>query len=186
MVPRVQFAGPCGLTLHSGNGLTKHPAVEVEADGGDLTALGCPEQVARTPDLQIAHGNPKTCAELRVLTDRLHPATSLPNHHHVAWKHQIGIGLLTTTADTPPELVEIGESEAVGAVDDDRVGIGDIKTAFDDRCGNQNIGLPFHEALHHSLQLPLLHLPVTDKHTRSGTEFTDPRRDLLDRADPVM
>ena len=64
-----------------------------------------------------------------------------PHGHHVAREHEIGVGLVLRAADAAAELVEIGEAEAVGAVDDDRVGVRDIEAALDDRRGDEHVGL---------------------------------------------
>ena len=39
---------------------------------------------------------------------------------------------MTGAPDAAAQLVEIGQAEAVGAVDDDGVGVGDVDAAFDD------------------------------------------------------
>ena len=44
----------------------------------------------------------------------------------VARQHEIGVGLVPGAADAPAQLVKVGESEAVGAVDDDGIGVGDV------------------------------------------------------------
>jgi len=45
---------------------------------------------------------------------------------------QIGIGAQFGPADTAAQLIELGEAENVGAVDDDGVGGRNIQPAFDD------------------------------------------------------
>ena len=151
-----------------------------------MAALGCPEEIPRAADLEIAHRDPESGAELGVLADRLHAAASLAHHHHVAREHQVGVGLLATASDPSAELVKIGQTEAVGAVDDDRVGVGDIEPALDDRGRDQHVGIALHEALHHGLQLPLLHLAVPHQRAHAGAEFPEPGSHLFDRADPVV
>ena len=63
-----------------------------------------------------------------------------PCGHHVAREHEVGVGLVLRAAHAAAKLVEIGEAEAVGAVDDDRIGVGDIEAALDDRRGDEDVG----------------------------------------------
>ena len=42
------------------------------------------------------------------------------------------VALVVAAADTAAELVELGETEALGALDHDDRGIGDVDTHFDD------------------------------------------------------
>ena len=52
---------------------------------------------------------------------------------------QIGIGAGLGAADAAADLVELGEAEAIGAVDDQRVGAGDVEPGFDDGGGEQHV-----------------------------------------------
>ena len=57
---------------------------------------------------------------------------------HVARQQQDGIGFFTRPADAAAELIEIRQAEAVGAVDEDRVGVRDVDAGLDDGGGQQN------------------------------------------------
>ena len=46
-------------------------------------------------------------------------------------------------ADTPADLVELGEPEGVGSVHDDRIGPRDIQAVLDDRGGDQDVDFFF-------------------------------------------
>jgi hypothetical protein len=52
-------------------------------------------------------------------------------------------------------LVEVGETVAVGLVDEDRVGAGDVEAALHDRRGEEDVGLPADERQHHLLEVVL-------------------------------
>jgi len=62
--------------------------------------------------------------------------------------------------------VQIGEAEAVGVIDDDRIDGGNIQAAFDDRGADQDIGLAAKEFEHDPFQLPFVHLAVADDEFR--------------------
>ena len=49
--------------------------------------------------------------------------------------------------DPAAQLVEIGQPKAIGAVDDDGVGIGNIEAALDDRGANEHVDFPRDETL---------------------------------------
>ena len=53
-------------------------AVEVEADGGDVAGLLGAEQVAGAADLEVAHGDLETRAQVGGLADRLAAARRPP------------------------------------------------------------------------------------------------------------
>jgi hypothetical protein len=60
------------------------------------------------------------------------------------------------------KLVQVGQAVAVGVVDEDRVRVGNVEAALDDRRGEQNIRLAAHEPQHDVFQFALGHLPVAD------------------------
>jgi hypothetical protein len=59
-------------------------------------------------------------------------------------------------------LVEVGAAVAVGLVDEDRVGAGDVEAALDDRRGEEDVGRAGHDGEHHLLQFRLREPAVGD------------------------
>ena len=78
-------------------------------------------------------------------------------------------------ADAAAELIEIGQAEAVGAVDEDGVGVGDVDAGLDDGGGEQDVGLALDEGVHDDFQVVLVHLAVADDDARLGDQFADAR-----------
>ncbi len=117
---------------------------------------------------------------------RPEPLAGVADPHQVARQHQVGVGLGLRAAHPAPQLVQVGEAEAVGAVDDDGVGVGDIEAALDDGGGEEDVGLAGDEAPHHVLQLLLVHLAVADLDGRLRDQFLQPRRHPLDAHHPVV
>ena len=109
-----------------------------------------------------------------------------PDRHEMARQEEIGVGLVRAAADAAAQLVEIGEAEAVRAVDDDGVGVGNIEAALDDRGRNQHVGLAGDEARHHVLEFLGLHLAVADIDARLRDELLHALGDVLDRVDAVV
>jgi hypothetical protein len=58
------------------------------------------------------------------------------------------MGFLRAAADAPAKLVELGEAEALGVLDDHDGGVWDIDADFDDGSGNEDLCFVFAEALH--------------------------------------
>ena len=48
---------------------------------------------------------------------------------------------MLVAAHAAAELVQVGQAVVVGLVDEDRVGVGDVEPALDDRRGHQQVGL---------------------------------------------
>ena len=80
-----------------------------------------------------------------VFAHRRDSLADVARQNGVARQEQIGICLTAPAPDASPELVEFSEPEPVGAFDDDRVGIRDVKPGLDDRGADQYIGPAFDE-----------------------------------------
>ena len=61
---------------------------------------------------------------------------------------QVGVRRPVGPADAAAELVELRQPVAVGAVDDDRVGVRDVEAVLDDGGRQQHVELPRHEVEH--------------------------------------
>jgi len=65
--------------------------------------------------------------------------------------YQDAIAFGGATSDAPAELVELGEAEALGVVDDHDRGVGDVDANFDDGGGDEDVDLATLEAGHGDL-----------------------------------
>src|SRR5207248_395666 len=101
-------------------------------------ALGGAENAPRTANLEIAHGDAKTGAERAVLFDGVDPFARRANRHHFARQEQISVSFVLGAADPAAQLIEIRQTKAVGAVDDDGVRIRNVQTALDDSGANEH------------------------------------------------
>ena len=145
------------------------------------------EDVAGAADLEVAHGDFEAGAEFGVLLDGLDALAGVAGGgHELAREHEVGVGLVVGAADAAAELVEIGEAEAVGAVDDDGVGVGDIEAGFDDGGGDENVDVTGDEGAHDGLEFVLAHLAVADGDGGVGDELFDARGEFVDGADAVV
>ena len=99
---------------------------------------------------------------------------------------QVRVGPTSRPADAPAELVELGQTQRVGAVDDDRVGVGDVEAGLDDRRAHEHVELAAREREHHLLELALAHLAVGDDDARLGQQLAQLLGLRLDRLDAVV
>ena len=99
---------------------------------------------------------------------------------------QISISAHCATAHPSPQLVELRQTELVGPVDDDRVGIGDVQPTLDDGGADQNIEFAFGESQHGFLQLSFWHLAVGDLHRSFRDDLADAIGNLLDALHPIV
>ena len=87
---------------------------------------------------------------------------------------------MLVTADAAAELVKVAKAEAIGAIDDDGVGVRDIEAALDDRGGEEDVGLAVHEFGHDFFEFVGVHLAVSDEDARFGDEVTELGSDGVD------
>ncbi len=108
--------------------------VHLETDGGDLPGLVGAEQVAGAAQLQVVAGDAESGAELGQFLQYPQPFARLVGQASLAGDQQVGVGAPVGAADPAAQLIELGEAETVGAVDDDGVGARDVEAVLDDRA----------------------------------------------------
>ncbi|MCW0462066.1 hypothetical protein NB717_003134 [Xanthomonas sacchari] len=140
--------------------------VQAEADLGHLPALVLAQQFAGAADLQIVGGQGEAGAQFVHRGDGVQPLLRIGSDAAPVRHQQIGVGAVMRTADAAAQLVQLRQAEAVGAVDDDGVGVGDVDARFDDRGRQQHVEALLLEIQHHLFQLALGHLPVGDADAR--------------------
>ena len=128
----------------------------------------------------------KPAPELRGVEDRLEPLARLVRQPLPAAVQQVRVGPPRRAADPAAELVELRQPERVRAVDDDRVGVGDVQPGFDDRRADEDVGGSVGEGDHHLLERALGHLAVADDEADAGQHRAELLGLRLDRLDPVV
>ena len=146
--------------LQLGDGLVEHLDVQLEAERGDVAGLLGAEQVARAADLEVAHRDREAGAELGVVGERRQPRAGLRGQLGRVRIEEVGVREDVAAADAPADLVELGEPELVGALDDQRVRLRDVETGLDDRRRDEHVRVAGEELQHLVLELALGHLAV--------------------------
>ncbi len=83
-------------------------------------------------------------------------------------------------------MVEIGEAEAIGAVDEDGVGVGDVDSGFNDGGGEEDVCFVVNEGVHDGFEIVFVHLAVADEDACFGDEFSEFPMDHFDGFDAVV
>ena len=75
------------------------------------------------------------------------------------------IGLVGATTHTTSQLMQLGQAEAVGVLDNHHRGVGDVHAHLDDGCGYHDLCVPIDKALHLEI------LVLGSQPTVADTEF---------------
>ena len=75
------------------------------------------------------------------------------------------------TAYTSAQLMQLGQAELVGTLDNDGVGAGNVDTGFNDRSSHQNIEASVIEVTHDLFECAFGHLPVAHADSRLGDQL---------------
>src|SRR5258706_1223946 len=124
------------LALQFRNGALQHLAIHVETDGFNVAVLLTPEHVAGAAQLQIERGDSKARAQF---AEFLHGGKAFSGNireHRLGRNEQIRVRALARTADAAAQLVKLGETEAIRAIDQDRIGARNVQTIFNNRRGH--------------------------------------------------
>ena len=113
--------------------------VKFEADLLDMPGLFVAEQIAGAALIEVVAGQLETGAECVERRQHLQALFGAFGDALVGRCRQIGIGAGLGAPDAAADLVKLGEAEAIGAVDDQRVGGRDVETRFDNRGGEQHV-----------------------------------------------
>ena len=89
-------------------------------------------------------------------------------------------------AHAAADLVQLGEAEAVGVLDDEGVDVRDVDAGLDDGGADEDLDLTVRHRLHDVAELLLIHLAVGDGDLRLRDALLDLRGALVDRLDPVV
>ena len=78
---------------------------------------------------------------------------------------------MVRAANASAQLMQLGEPEFIGAVDDDGVGGRHVDAGFDDSGTQQNVETLLVKIAHHHFEFALAHLTVGDANARFGQQF---------------
>ncbi len=129
------------LAAQLAHGLFEELQIGLDAHRGDVAALLAAQEVAGAADLQVAGGDAEAGAEVGELADGRQALARRLGEDAVLRHQQVAVGELVAPPHPAAELVELRQAEAVGAVDDHGVDVGDVDAVLDDRRGEQDVEL---------------------------------------------
>ena len=142
-----------------------------------MAGLRASQEVAGASDLEVSLSDRQARAQLGVRGDRLEALVRGLGQRLVAGVEEVRVGAFAASSDAPAQLVELRQTEGVGAVDDERVRVGDVQAGFDDGRAHEDIELVIPEVLDDGLKLMLVHLAVSGAHARLGDQLGDVGRE---------
>ena len=87
---------------------------------------------------------------------------------------------------SPAQLIQLGQTQLVGVVYHERVGVGNVQSRFHDHSGDEDGYLAGHKIVHHPLQCFCRHLSVRYRHLGARRQRPYPGTDGIDSLDPVV
>ena len=151
-----------------------------------MPVLLAAEEVSRSAELQVQRRDPEARAQLAELLDRREPAPRDGRQVAVFRHEEVGVGAAIRAAHASAELIELGQSEPVGAIDHERVHERNVEPVLHDRRADEDVGLVADELEHDLFELRLLHLAVSDDDARLGHEASEIGRERVDGAHAVV
>ena len=145
--------------------------IRLEADLGDKAVLFFAEQVARPANLEVAHRQLVTAAEVAELLEGLEPAHGFLRYAAIRGYHEEGLRQHAAAAHAPTHLVKLAYAKVMRVHDDNRIRVRNIQAGFNNARTYQDIEFLREEAFHHAFQVAVVHLPVGN----SDAGFRHPR-----------
>src|SRR6266478_6291954 len=99
---------------------------------------------------------------------------------------EICVGALSGTTDAATQLVEFGEAEAVGAVDQNGVGAGNVQSVFDDGGGDEHVGFIADEFQHNAFEFFFGHLAVSNDNACFRHQFLHHGSERIDGFEAIV
>ena len=126
------------------------------------TALLRAQQITRTADIQVLHGEIEAATQFAERLQSLQTATRLRSKCTLRWRHQIAESLLVASSYASTHLMQVTQSEVMSIAHDNRIGIGNVDTVLYNSGRKQYIIIVIDKAHDDFLQILRLHLSVTD------------------------
>ena len=160
--------------------------IQVQADTRHLAALARPQDIACAAQFQVAHGDHITRPDPGRLAQRLQALARFGRHGRAAVIQEIAIRLSGGAPHPPAQLIQVGQTEVIGAVNDDRIRVGDVQPALHDIGAQQDVRAPIGEVVHDAGQVSLFHLPMRHGNRSIGNETAQLGLQQVDGAHPVV
>ena len=168
------------FALEVGDSFANHAQVKVEPDAGDVARLFAAEQVSGTSNFEVLHRDLHSATKFVVLSDGSEAVVCGLGERLIRGIEEVGVGAFTTAANATANLVQLTQTEVLGAVDDQSVGVWNVDSGFDDGGRNQHVKFLLPEVNDNLLERRLRHLTVSYRNAGFGNELCQLMRNRLD------
>ncbi len=151
-----------------------------------MAVLLAAEHVAGAAEFEVERGDAESGAEFAEFFHGGEAFAGDVGESFFGRNEQIGVGALVGAADAAAELIELGEAEAVGAIDEDGVGARDVEAVFDDGGGDEDVGFVANELEHDGFEFFFAHLAVSDDDAGFGNEPGYEGGERIDGLDAIV
>ena len=104
----------------------------------------------------------------------------------VGFEQQVAIGFVLVPPHPAPQLVKIRQAIPIGIIDENRIGVGNIQSAFDDRRRDQHVEFAGDEVRHDFFEITFVHLAMADAKPRFGHEGFELLSNQVDVVDAIV
>ena len=173
------------IAARLGHCLAQHLRKQVEAHARQVAVLLGAHKRAGTTDLQVAHGDAHTAAQVLELGKCGQARRRLLGERQLAGEHKVRVCLRGRAAHAALKLVELCQTQTLRVLDDQCVGGRVVDAALHDGRGDKHVDLLGRELDHHVLDLARAHLAVRHAHARLGRGLVHARHGIIDGLDAV-
>ena len=99
---------------------------------GDEAALLRSQHIARPTDIEVLHGDMDTASQLGKVLNGLQSSARLLTQRAEWRREQVAERLTIASSHSATELVEVGQTELLGVIDNNGIGVRHVDAAFDD------------------------------------------------------
>ena len=137
--------------------------VKLEADFLDVAGLLVAKEIAGAADVEIVRGELEAGAECVERLQHLEAALGLLRNFPRARQRQQRIGAELGAADPATQLIDLRQSEHIGAMHDQSVRGRNVEAGFDDSGRKEHVIFAIVERAHHAFEHRRRHLAVGDR-----------------------
>src|SRR5208283_3693755 len=103
------------------------------------------EQISRATQFEIEGSDLKSGAEVGELLERGQPPPGNRRQLNFRGQKQICVSAPVRAAHSSAQLIQLRQTQPIGAIDENRVAERDVEAVLDDRGRDQNVGFVMHE-----------------------------------------
>ena len=173
------------LVLQLGDSLGENLLISLITQVFHESTLFRTQQITSTTNIQVLHSQIKTATQVAEGFQCFQTATGFRSKTCLSRSYQIAESLLVATPYPTSHLMQVAQSESVGIIHDDGIGIGNIDSVLYDGSRKEQIIVVIDESHDDLLQFLRLHLSMPDSYAAVWHQFLDEHFQLGQFGDTV-